>query len=400
MPWKLRIVAFAIALSTSIGWASARDSQMPPQAPPATPNPAIPPGSYVGEQSCAACHNDKTSTFARPAHRQTSAAPSRDTILGKFDGPEAVMKTANSGLVFRMESRNNGFYQTAIRGVPPSTTSQSARIDLVTGSGRKGKTFFTWNGNALAELPVSFWVTPGHWINSPGYRDGTAEFNNAVTPRCLECHATYFEVIASPNRYNTTNFVLGITCEKCHGPGRDHVTRHTPRPGRQVREGGIVNTGSLSRDRQMDLCATCHGGPGVTPRGQSFTYRPGDVLSTHFIIAPTPSVAAIRPEVHGNQVALLKGSRCYQASEMTCSTCHDVHTTERNIVSMSDRCLTCHKLESCGLFPKSGRKLAGQCVECHMPNETSNRVSITTGGATLQPKFRNHLIKVYPQAPR
>jgi len=247
-------------------------------------------------------------------------------------------------------------------------------------------------------MPVSFWVTPGHGINSPGYGDGVANFDRAVMPRCLECHATYFQLVEAPNKYDKTNFVLGITCEKCHGPGRDHVTRHAPAAGGAARAGGIVNTGKLSRNQQIELCATCHGGPGVQPRTSSFSYRPGDPVNAHFQ-SSGDSAPAARPEVHGNQVALMKASRCYQASDMTCSTCHDVHKPQRDLVAMSGRCMTCHKVESCGLFPKSGHKLLGQCVDCHMPNETSNKLSVTTQGATLQPKFRTHWIKVYPASP-
>jgi hypothetical protein len=392
---RLGIVALSIALSTSIGWASARDQQIAP-----TPSrPTISAGSYVGEQSCAACHRDKTTTFARTAHHLTSAPATRASLSGPFEGPGATMKTLNPNLVFQMEARRDGFYQTAITGTPPNTTSRSARFDIVTGSGRKGKTFLSWAGDALVQLPVSYWVTPGHWINSPGYGDGSANFDRAVMPRCLECHATFFQVVAAPNHYDTTNFVLGLTCEKCHGPGRDHVTRMSPGAGRPAGAGGIVNTGNLAREQQLELCATCHGGSRVQPRGQSFTYKPGDNFNTHYVTSPLPAVPDVRPEVHGNQVDLLRSSPCFKNSQMTCSTCHDVHKPQRDIVAMSGSCLTCHKTESCGLFPKSGARLAGQCVECHMPNQTSNRVSVTTQGVNLQPKFRNHLIKVYPTLP-
>ena len=310
------------------------------------------------------------------------------------------MKTLNPLLVFRMESRSDGFYQTAITGTPPNTTSHSARFDIVTGSGRKGQSFLSWNGDSLVQLPVSYWITPGHWINSPGYGDGSANFDRAVLSRCLECHATYFQLIEAPGRYNKTNFILGITCEKCHGSGREHVARHTPGSGRAIRTGGIVNTGALARDKQLELCGMCHGGARVKPRGSSFSYTPGDPFDMYFDVAAAPAVPSARPEVHGNQVDLLRASRCFQASQMTCSTCHDVHQSQRDVVSMSGKCLTCHKVESCGMFPKAGRKLAGQCVECHMPNQTSGSVSVTTGGANLQPRFRNHWIKVYPQGPR
>src|SRR5690348_5964686 len=98
-------------------------------------------------------------------------------------------------------------------GIAPSTKAESEPIDLVVGSGRKGQTYLFWKGDRLFQLPVSYWVELGHWVNSPGYTDGWAKFDRPVMPRCLECHASYAESVAGPqpnNRYKKTNVVLGI----------------------------------------------------------------------------------------------------------------------------------------------------------------------------------------------
>ena len=103
---------------------------------------------------------------------------------------------------------------------------------------------------------------------------------------------------------------------------------------------------------------------------------------------------------HGNQVALLERSRCFQASTMTCSTCHNVHLPQRDAATFSARCLSCHRIESCGLYPKLGRKIADNCVDCHMPKLTSNTIISFNAGAQLQPQVRTHWIKVYPANPQ
>jgi hypothetical protein len=142
----------------------------------------------------------------------------------------------------------------------------------------------------------------------------------------------------------------------------------------------------------MDACAQCHGGLG-NPQLPSFTYVAGYPLDRFVELPPPPPGTQV--DVHGNQVALLKRSRCYQASQMTCLTCHDVHATQRDTKQLSGRCLTCHQEQSCKLFPTQGHALAGRCVDCHMPLQPSNLIVSALEGEKKQAMVRSHWIKVY-----
>jgi hypothetical protein len=175
-----------------------------------------------------------------------------------------------------MGKKESGFFQTATQGISPYTTERTERIDFVVGSGGKGQTYLYWKGDQLFQLPVSYWAELG-WVNSPGYRDGILNFDRPIVPRCLECHASYFESKAPPpNRYDKAAFVVGITCEKCHGPGREHIRRETLKRS-DISDAGILNPAKFSRERQMDLCAWCHAGQG-TSRAAAFSYVPGQPL--------------------------------------------------------------------------------------------------------------------------
>jgi hypothetical protein len=157
----------------------------------------------------------------------------------------------------------------------------------------------------------------------------------------------------------------------------------------------IVNPARLSRSRQLEACAQCHGGVGE-PRGAPFSYVPGQPLAEHLRLrAPAPNEEV---DVHGNQVALLARSRCFRSSPMTCTTCHDVHRTQRDPVVLSGRCLSCHQEQSCGLYPTRGRALAGKCVDCHMPLQTSNAIISGHEGRQERPQVRTHWIRVYPES--
>ena len=81
---------------------------------------------------------------------------------------------------------------------------------------------------------------------------------------------------------------------------------------------------------------------------------------------------------------------------MTCSTCHNVHLAQHDLAAFSELCLSCHKVESCGIFPKRGRELASNCIDCHMPRQETNLIVFNSNGRKMRPEVRNHWIKVYP----
>ncbi|HJY29657.1 MAG TPA: multiheme c-type cytochrome [Pyrinomonadaceae bacterium] len=342
--------------------------------------------SYVGDEKCLSCH-EKQRPFLNTAHHLTSREASATSIAGSFAPGKNILRTIIDDLHYQMDARPDGFFQTGILGTPPDTISVSQRFDLVIGSGRKGQTYLYWGkDDRLFQLPVSYWSEIGSWVNSPGYGDRSLEFSRPVEPRCLECHASFFEVVADAgvsNHYRRSGYTLGISCERCHGPGAEHAADG---------KAPIVNPAKLPRDRQLALCSLCHGGLGVE-KAPAFSFTVGSALED-FLKLEAPKEDEVL-DVHGNQVALLERSKCFKSSAMTCSTCHDTHVRQREVTDFSEKCLACHKVESCGLFPKRGRAIVGKCVDCHLPNQTSNVIVSTHDGVRIAPKVRNHWIKVY-----
>jgi hypothetical protein len=368
-------------------------------APPAAAPAAI---VYAGDAACVSCHHEQSDTYLHTAHHLTSQSPNKDSILGSFrDGSNVLMiadpakAVDNPGLYFKMEARADGFYQTAVVGWPGAMQQRSERMDVVIGSGVRGQSYLYWRGDRLFELPVSYWSDGHRWINSPGYQDGTMNFSRAVIPRCLECHATSIDVLSMDpltNAYHKASLVTGISCERCHGPGTQHIALHQAKT--KAAGEAILNPAKFSRDRQVDLCALCHNGIRSEGLQPAFSYVPGQALDG-YLQASAAEVAA-HPDVHGNQVGLLKQSRCYASSpKMSCSTCHDVHQQERPAAAYSDRCLTCHQVESCGMAKTMGRRIAENCIDCHMPVEPTKAIASETAGEMIRPKMRNHWIKVY-----
>jgi hypothetical protein len=360
-------------------WAGARSHPAAgPLAPPAT--------------ACQPCHQQIFESFVETAHFRTSAEATGQAIKGRFAPGSNVLRTRSKSVYFKMEQRSTAFYQTAVDLTHSGSITR--RIDLVIGSGRRGQSYLYWQRALLFELPVSYLTGIERWINSPGYRDGEIDFGRVIVPRCLECHTTAFslETAGGVARYSRA-YALGISCAKCHGDGREHVQYHASHP-QETRGKYILNPAHLVRDRKVDNCALCHSGE-RDPKEPPFSYRPGERLDDYLV--PQSDRDVPTPDVHGNQVGLLRRSKCFRASpDMSCSTCHNVHRPERDLTWFAQKCLACHQV---GDHPKAaeiGARMMTSCIDCHMPNRKSSALEINTPGQRFALYFRSHAIGIYP----
>jgi len=395
-----------IALTSLLALRSAvpqKPSATDPSAPTAGADPR--PG-YIGDAACADCHRTESRGYARTAHRLTSQFATKQSILGNFKPGANVLSISDAAsnpaqpiLFFKMEAKDGGFSETAATGWGDRLITRTEPIDIVTGSGVRGQTYLYWQGEKLFELPVSYWADGHRWVNSPGYTDGTVDFERPVNPGCVECHATYIRALSYDsftNSFDRRTLVPGIACETCHGPGASHVALYQGRPAQAATgQSAILNPAKFSRDLQVDACAYCHSGIQRAAIKPAFSFIPGKPLSDYFKQLQTE--AAEHPDVHGNQVGLLKRSRCYQSSPtLSCSTCHDTHAAEKPAASYSSVCLQCHQWTSCGVAKTLGAAIANNCIDCHMPVEPTSVIASETAGQVVRAQMRNHWIKVYP----
>jgi hypothetical protein len=368
---------------------------------------ATPRTKYVGDQLCLLCHKDQALSYLHTAHHLTSQTPGKDSIFGSFEEGANTLKIADPapvigdpGLYYKMENHGDSYSVTAVSGFEGQWRTRSEQIAIVIGSGVRGQSYLYWRGDRLFELPVSYWSDGRQWINSPGFRNGPPNFDRVVSQRCVECHATYLRALSpdpAANRYDKATLVTGISCETCHGPGNDHVAAHRSSPSAATKAAGkkILNPANFSRDRQVDLCALCHNGARQEEIAPAFSYLPGNFLDN--FLRPNRADTAVDPDVHANQVGLLKRSRCYVSSpKMNCSTCHDVHAPERPAASYSNKCLSCHQVESCGMAKTMGHRIAENCIDCHMPVEQTKAIVSETGDKVIRTTMRTHWIKTYP----
>jgi hypothetical protein len=362
---------------------------------------------FIGDSACQACHQSEFDSYSKTRHHLDSALPSAETIHGHFDPGHNAMTSLDPEVSFRMDVKGGAFFETSLVGEPGHEKTRTEEMDIVIGSGGKGQTYLYWRGDELFELPISYWTNLDRWVNSPGYVDGTANFERGINSRCLECHSTYFQQLGGSRtgyHFDREHFVMGISCERCHGPGAEHVRMYSKPAGASsvgTRAAGAPSAVAkmppvgIDRDRQTDVCAQCHGGIGHELK-PPFSFVPGEALSSYVSLEVNPLA---RVDVHGNQVALLEKSVCFRSSpSMTCSTCHNSHEPEREAASYSDKCLTCHKTSACPTFSKNPAPAVTNCVDCHMPVQESKSLTVDMENRSVADPVRNHWIRVYPSS--
>lgn len=350
-------------------------------------------GQYAGAKQCMSCHSQIHQEFISTAHMNSTSEASLKTVRGSFEsGENEVLLPRSSKLV--MESLDTGLYQI---GFQDGNIVKSQRIDIVVGSGTRGQTYLHWEGQKLIQLPVSYNAQEHNWSPVPGSSFDNYKFRRPINAGCLNCHSTHMEVIPSFNKtpeFDRQKSMLGITCERCHGPSQSHVDEMQGNHSRISLK--TKNPKGMSRKQKLDLCAQCHSG--TKSQTMPFHFLPGDNLQSGMIMAKIDT--SNTAEVHGNQYDLLSVSKCFLNSEMTCITCHSPHRNEHNMADLfSSRCLSCHQENSdkfCSSKSVEAKKLKSNCINCHMPVRASKVITFDNGLATQRSAeaVRSHFISI------
>ncbi len=149
---------------------------------------------------------------------------------------------------------------------------------------------------------------------SPGYdRRDHFGFRRRVTYSCMFCHNANPEIAADSDASGKEplfpgKIPLGIDCQRCHGPGRDHVGAFKNKRPIEEARAAILNPAKLNPQRQLDVCLQCHLESSTQPLPatirrydrNAFSYRPGEPLESyalHFDRASGPFLRRRRKRV-------------------------------------------------------------------------------------------------------
>ena len=324
-------------------------------SPPTTGEQAAP--HYTGSTACKTCHPQIYARWTKTRMANVVRDPKEhpDAILPDLSKPDPLV-------IFKKED-----------------------IAFVYGSRWKQR-YFKKVGDDYFVLPAQWDVTNQVW--RPYFvRNGTDwwaslyppdNFKRPTGPLCDGCHSVNYNIQTK----TVTEWNVG--CEKCHGPGGEHVSR----PSRS----NIANPARLDTVEGNDVCIQCHsqGQPLTNPIAGKYydwpvgfhvggklqdhwkleEHRLGETTFTHFADG-----TAHKNRMQGNDFV----QSVMYSRGVKCSSCHDVHGTENDallIKPASVMCLQCHGPGSPNgphvsrIEEHTHHKSAStgsECVACHMP---------------------------------
>jgi predicted CXXCH cytochrome family protein len=343
---------------------------------------------YTGSPACERCHSE--------VYQRWKKTRMANVVVNPKEHPEAIIPDLSKP--------------------DPLVTFKKEDIAFVYGSIWKQR-YFQRVGDDYFPLPAQWDINNRVW-RAYTVRNGTdwwTEFypgDNSTRPTgplCDGCHSVNYNIQTK----TVTEWNVG--CEKCHGPGGEHVQR----PSRS----NIVNPARLDYVRANDVCIQCHsqGRPVKVPIAGKYydwpvgfvaggdlkdywqleEHKLGETTFTHFADG-----TAHKNRMQGNDFV----QSVMYTHGVSCFSCHDVHGTANHAVLLKPAntvCLECHGPNSPNgpraatieqhTHHKSG-SAGNECVACHMPkieqtiadvNVRSHTFRFITPSATEQLKIPN-----------
>jgi tetratricopeptide (TPR) repeat protein len=377
--------------------------------------PAAAHGAYVDSKLCQGCHariyeSYRRTGMGRSFYRPQPEAQLENTIEDYYHKP--------SDTHYAMLVREGKYYQRRwqIGFDGKETNIEEMQIDFAMGSGNHARAFLhSTKRGRLIELPLGWYAEKGgYWAMSPGYDVPGPATRRNVTYECMFCHNAYSHIPAGHEEPESepvfeAHMPQGIDCQRCHGPGAEHVqAAQIPGARRDALRRSIVNPARLSADRRMEVCLQCHLEttstrlPGLIRRFDRgpFSYVAGESLSD-FVLSFDHAPGA----GHGDKFEIagsayrLRQSQCFLKSggALTCETCHDPHDVPRGeqaVKYYAARCRQCHAAVLDRLVPAGRHSPAAECAACHMPKrrtEDAVHVAMTDHLIQRRPLAQNPL---------
>ncbi len=331
-------------------------------------NPLAPePSPYVGASQCTECHRDEEREYRLTRHFRTFhhgadllKLPIPAHPLPDPDDPEIIHTFERDADKIQLKTRTG---DRVYKMVVEYAFGTRERYITMIGRDDHGD-FRAFRLSHYHDKNESGWIrTFGSPSDDELVRGQAIPARDGVN-RCLYCHVTQpRDYRDPPPESGPTPAVAdaGIGCERCHGPGANHIAAIKY----DFHDRAIVNAGASTAANINTQCAECH------------------IVGLPSEIGQEPD----NPRYVRSSAATMPFSRCYNESggRLSCLTCHDPHTdSEKSPAYYESRCLKCHSQASTlastdagAVAPRSNPVPARattcpvnptkNCLECHMP---------------------------------
>jgi HEAT repeat protein len=352
---------------------------------------------YIGAKACLGCHADIHARWDASRHSKMVRPATSEGVRGDFSVKEVTLR----GEPYRIEEKGGKYFITESRLLGKKARH---RILYTLGNRRIQHYLTKLEDGRIVVLPPSWDVMRKEWFHNMEIVGPEPESGVAVQVwnlNCFGCHVSQEEknFDLATRTYDTDWVDFGTSCERCHGPGAEHVALYTnSRAPEEAGGSAIVVQTRLDPARSTATCGQCH------------SLR--DAISLDFVAGADyfdfflPQLEYGLPQDHdpawyldgstrrfSNDTLGLWLSRCYLEGGVTCVDCHnDPHDTEieKNPAirpEASAICTRCHEGIGNNVPAHSRHKEASagsSCVECHMPrNVVSIKAKIRDHGISL-----------------
>lgn len=380
---------------------------------------------FVSSDACRSCHSDYYSSWHDSYHRTMTQVANRDTVAAPFnsvlssrgvtatisnDGDDFWAIVADPDREVALQNQGIDLFNPEVQKSIPKV---KCRIVQTTGSHSFQAYWLVGaKGYELLQFPFVYHIPENRWLLSehaflrpPGASRRVAMWNTS----CINCHTVGGRpsILGPPNANRPLMSVVGergISCESCHGPGREHVKKHRSPVSRYLARADdqpdetIVNPADLSPKLASHVCAQCHSSHDARVDDyflKGKPYRAGDDLESmyHLFGFEDPVAEAIdktvsrsawwndgTSRVGGREYMGMIDSACYQDGHqkqgMSCLSCHSMHASDPNDqlargMDGNKACLQCHS-EFTDRIEEHTHHAAGtpgsRCYDCHMPH--------------------------------
>jgi Flp pilus assembly protein TadD len=287
---------------------------------------------------------------------------------------------AASGVHYGIFERNGAGWLSYARPATAAGGYLSGEVELkyFIGSNTRGRTYLFERDGYWFETPVNWYAKKRVWDMAPNYLNANEmPLTLPVDANCLHCHVSGVAVAVpgARNHFAEAPFTHGgIGCASCHGDATEHV--------RTKGKATVLNPAKLDAARRDSMCLQCHleGETAVYRLGHSLAgYRAGEALFDS--VAYFVHQGEVGPEGRAtSQYEALLQSACKRASgdRMTCTTCHDPHSSQstttpaERVAFYRAKCLSCH---TGAKYAVAHHPEQPDCATCHMPRSASEDIA-------------------------
>tara|TARA_R110001592_G_scaffold119978_9_gene323715 strand:- start:1297 stop:3561 length:2265 start_codon:yes stop_codon:yes gene_type:complete len=329
----------------------------------------IPDSHFLGDKKCKECHQNEFKKWEGSHHDKAMQIADSISILGDFND----QKFTSQGVTSSFFKKGNDFY---VNTDGPDGKNHDYKIVYTFGitplqqyivqfpDGHYQCLRTAWDSvkNKWFDLYPDFKVVHSEWLH---WSRGGLNWNNM----CSDCHSTNVRknYEQETHSYNTKFALINVSCEACHGPGKQHVTDVEKLGKKYVASGGFQMTKATSPKELVDQCARCH----IRREQYSEAFNFEGTLLDHYYpqlieerLYQADGQILDEDYVYGSFVQ----SKMYQ-NDVTCTNCHDAHSLKLKFDG-NKLCAQCHVPEKYDtpkhhFHPQNTE--SSKCINCHMP---------------------------------